>query len=135
VYATAVHVRLRQRTCVLFVKSHHALDELEKYYVYSLSHAEPDYCWDHFVLHVQNAAFEQVPAVQAGGREAALSRDAEAASRAAAEVLVANLKARVAQLQVCSSTSQCNLMCPAVSPRLRLSSAVKICEGRLHHAR
>ncbi len=43
-------------------------------------------------------------AAQAAGRETALSRDAEAASRAAAEVLVANLKAQVAQLQACSPT-------------------------------
>ena len=40
---------------------------------------------------------------EAESRETALSRDAEAASRAAAEVLVTNLKAQVVQLQVCAT--------------------------------
>jgi hypothetical protein len=46
------------------------------------------------------AALEaRLAAAEAAAREMRLSLEAEAASRAAAEVLVANLKAQVAQLQ------------------------------------
>ena len=46
----------------------------------------------------------RLAAAEAERREFAISLDAEAASRAAAEVLVANLKAQVAQLQAWPSS-------------------------------